>query len=90
MERVVLAMVSLGFASPSVAHAQEIDQKSAFGNIVRGATVCVGPLGPSDASGVQIAGGLRHPWPDGRCGLRTLAELCASRVKGGCGSPLLR
>jgi hypothetical protein len=36
--------------------AGSIDQKRAFGTITTGARVCVGPISPSDANGVQIFG----------------------------------
>ena len=55
-----LAVVGVIFtSSAAVASAQtitSIDQKRAFGTIVRGATTCVGPLSPSSAEGVQISG----------------------------------
>lgn len=61
MKRSVLPLLWLAVVAPSVAGAQEIDQKSAFGSIARGATICVGPLAPSDVTGVQISGYTNGP-----------------------------
>jgi hypothetical protein len=44
----------LAVAIPSVSAAPLSHE--AFGTIGRGATVCVGPLSPSDAGGVQLVG----------------------------------
>jgi hypothetical protein len=47
-------VVSLN-ASASAA-TNTVDQKRSFGTIARGSTVCVGPLSPSTADGVQLFG----------------------------------
>lgn len=57
----VLPLLWLAVVAPSVARAEDIDQKSAFGSIARGATICVGPLAPSDVTGVQISGYTNGP-----------------------------
>lgn len=61
MKRSVLPLLWLALVAPSVAWAQEIDQKSAFGSIARGATICVGPVAPSDMAGVEISGYTNGP-----------------------------
>ncbi len=50
---VVLATVPISSVN---AQTNTIVQHRSFGTIARGSTVCVGPLSPSDAGGVQIFG----------------------------------
>ncbi|BFU43686.1 hypothetical protein [Krasilnikovia sp. MM14-A1004] len=50
------ALALTGSTAGASAQATTIDQKRAFGTVTNGATVCVGPLSPSDANGVQIFG----------------------------------
>jgi hypothetical protein len=54
----VATLIAGGFLfNASSAHAAgTIDQKRAFGTITTGARICVGPISPSDANGVQIFG----------------------------------
>jgi hypothetical protein len=38
------------------AQSNGFQQKRAFGTIARGSTVCIGPIAPTDATGVQLFG----------------------------------
>ncbi|GAB1693146.1 hypothetical protein [Krasilnikovia sp. M28-CT-15] len=49
-------LVLPGSTAGASTQAATIDQKRAFGTVTNGSTVCVGPLSPSDANGVQIFG----------------------------------
>ena len=60
----ILALVGavvLGATAIAPAYGVTVDQKRAFGTITRGSTVCVGPLSPTSAEGVQIFGFTNDP-----------------------------
>ncbi|MFL6072688.1 MAG: hypothetical protein ACJ73S_04745 [Mycobacteriales bacterium] len=50
----VAGLLLAGSTAVPSAHGVIVDQKRAFGTIARGSTVCVGPLSPSTADGVQL------------------------------------
>jgi hypothetical protein len=60
----VLATLTIGVSAVAItesvadasAEATSVVQKRAFGTIATGSTVCVGPISPTDANGVQIFG----------------------------------
>ena len=47
-------LVLAGSTAVPSAHGVIVDQKRSFGTIAKGSTVCVGPLAPSTADGVQL------------------------------------
>jgi hypothetical protein len=50
------AAVALVGITTASAGAATVDQKRSFGTIARGSTICVGPIPPAGAQGVQLFG----------------------------------